>query len=535
MARRSRDSASRSAAPSRTGKPRGPARDAGSPGRAGVVPSLDDLLGHTRQQLIARARSAGLKGIERLTKPQLAARIREEIERQAAAMSPPEPADAPHKFDLGLAHEVAEEPADIPWGYGEDRVTAMAIDPERLYVYWEVTDGALARARAGLGPGGRDAWFTLRVYDVTGRIFDGTNAHHYFDHAVSRTDRQWFFSIGRPASTVVVEIGLKSDEGYFVRIARSGRADFPRLEPTSAGPVEWLTVRSASGEVGEPTPDLREAPAVVAGHAWPTHQPEAVRVWDIRRSRDGWAGERVQRDERFVTVREEWGEWVREGAIQWEGPTTATAWEAGPFSYPVEPPRRVEERWEEPASVRSVNGTTHIVHGAWRVVIRGLGARAERKVLAVWEIHRSWGAHGGSAARATGGTTRAPGAAGSEQVILGASERLWRAASEMRLGGASEVYLMGASELRLRGASELFYAGASEWRARGASERVQLGASEWRERGASEERYLGASEWRAPGASEIHQAGASERLYPGASERAGEHRAPYPAGPSPRG
>jgi hypothetical protein len=29
----------------------------------------------------------------------------------------------------------------------------MAVDPDRLYVYWEVTDEGLERARAGLGPG----------------------------------------------------------------------------------------------------------------------------------------------------------------------------------------------------------------------------------------------------------------------------------------------------------------------------------------------------------------------------------------------
>ena len=58
----------------------------------------------------------------------------------------------------------------------------MPVDPDRLCVYWEVTDDGIARARAGLGAGGPGAWLALRVYDVTGRIFDGTNAHSYFDH-----------------------------------------------------------------------------------------------------------------------------------------------------------------------------------------------------------------------------------------------------------------------------------------------------------------------------------------------------------------
>src|SRR5690348_3141943 len=58
----------------------------------------------------------------------------------------------------------------IPWGYGHDRITAMVVDPNRLYLYWELTDQAVEKARRGLGAGGKDAWLNLRVYDVTGRI-----------------------------------------------------------------------------------------------------------------------------------------------------------------------------------------------------------------------------------------------------------------------------------------------------------------------------------------------------------------------------
>src|SRR5262249_10190976 len=88
----------------------------------------------------------------------------------------------------------------------------------------------------------------------TGRIFDGTNAHSYFDIKVDRSDRQWFVHVGKPASTHVAEIGLKSLEGYFVKIMRSGRVDFPRFEPSPDGTVEWLTVRTATGPVESSSP-----------------------------------------------------------------------------------------------------------------------------------------------------------------------------------------------------------------------------------------------------------------------------------------
>ena len=344
---------------------------------------------------------------------------------------------------------------------------------------------------------------------MTGRIFDGTNAHAYFDQSVSRTDRQWFFFIGKPTSTAVVELGLKSREGYFVRVARSGRAEFPRVEAASGGGVEWLTVHAATGPVGEPAADGR-APVGVHRHARAGSPRRAcARVGHSPHARG--AGRRVDHPRR--ELRAGVGERVRVGwrrtAIEWQGPLIRTSWEAGPFPYPVEASPYVEERYDGKVTVRSVEGRTHIVYGPWQVVIRGLGARAERKVLAIWETYRSWVAHMGAASHIVTRGTRTAG--GSEQVVLGASELRWRAASEVRLGGASEVYRLGASELRYLGASETLYAGASEWRLSGASELRFLGASEWLYGGASEQRYLGASERLYPGASEQKHLGASDR------------------------
>ena len=177
-----------------------------------------------------------------------------------------------------------------------------------------------------------------------------------------------------------------------------------------------------------------------------------------------------------------------------------TTWEAGPFTYPIEAPTLVEERSEGRITTRTTNGQVHIVYGPWQVVIRGVGARAERRVLATWEVYHSWATTTGGESKATEWRQLAPGS--SEWVALGASERSWMFGSELRLGGASEIFFLGASELRLIGASETLYSGASEYRFRGASELLYAGASE------------------------RLYAGASERLYAGASERARD----YPAG-----
>jgi hypothetical protein len=532
--------------------------------------SLSTLLERPQKELAQAARLLGLKGLSRLRKSEVADRVREALREQGraaararrgarprsaggkatgrarAARRPrreraEEPAvesegetGARSKFDLG-PREQPSEGEYIPWSYNVNRVTAMATDPRRMYVYWEVRDDAIQSARERLGAGGRDAWLSLRVYDITDRIFDGTNAHGYFDTKVERTDRQWFFTIGKPTSTHCVEIGMKSREGYFQRIARSGRVDFPRAEPTTPGPVEWLSVRTSTGEVGAPALGAPPHPVGTPAPPPPAGPPEAGgELWVVndftslaeRAILSGWESQDLRQVEWIGGEgRREWFGGAQR--FEWVGPMVRTSWEAGPFPVPVEAPGVVEERHEGPVLVQKLGDRTRIIYGPWRVVIRGIRGRAGKKVLATWEVRKSWITRAGF--EVVGGRLRwqkigagnggrsGPGA--SERLLAGASERRWLAGSEVRLAGASELFRVGASELAFQGASETLFAGASERRFRGASERRWRGASEILARGASERAFRGASERMRRGASERQYAGASERGRRGASEQ----------------
>ena len=516
------------------------------------APAAESFLRCTRDQLLGFARSLGLAGISKLSKAELATRLQtafaglaaigdgvtnggpHKVDGAATAATNTHASDGaeqtgfPPKYDLGPDAEEAQMPRHIPWGYGQDRVTAMVVDPDRLFVYWEVTDDALARGRKELGKGGAGAWLNLRVYDVTGRLFDGTNAHSYFDHKVERGDRQWFFDINKPTSSACVEVGLRSTEGFFVKLARSGRVEFPRREPVGGGHTEWLTVTNASGPMNGPMPgSAPAAPARAAGS--PGWDDGAVQAAAPRGAGPGDGGGELeavlirgaehQTERRWEWREGEMGAWQTElAAISWTEPVIRSTWEAGPFTYPVESPVFTEERQVSGGqlSYRTENGRVHITYGPWQVVIRGLGARAERRVLATWQVTHSWSTLISSESTPTQWKQLAPGS--SEWVALGGSERQWMMGSELRLGGASELFLLGASELRLLGASEKQFIGASEYRFRGASERIAAGASEYLYRGASE-RLLG---------------GASEQLTRGASERilgSSEQRLAYPVTP----
>ena len=435
----------------------------------------------------------------------------------------------------------------IPWGYGRDRLTATAVDPDRLFIYWEVRDEAIDAGRERLGPAGVRASLVLRVYDTSGRIFDGDNAHSYFDQDVQRGDRQWFCSVSKPASSAHVELGLRTPDGRFLKLIRSGRVDFPRRDPAAWRPPEWMRVVARTGDIasretshahphasggngaggdhaalgGGPTGSGAQGEGAALGSIIGTsEQFETVeydsyelRQFDFERyeTDTGWQIDPVDPTAVYRMVTLSWQE-LGMGITTWESGPSESSWQAGPFTYPTEVIVPAVERHEGEARVYRTGEQVRVLHGPWQVVIRGINAHASRRVLARWEVHRSWvsvatrgGEHPGAVVQGDGRP-------------VGASER-FLAASEMRLRGASEVFFLGASERRLGGASETRFLAASQWIARGASERRLTGASEWRLMGQSELRLKGASERRLSGASELRLMGASERrLRKGASE-----------------
>jgi hypothetical protein len=425
------------------------------------------------------------------------------------------------KFELGAPDEGGADvdKGDLPWGYGQDRITALVRDPDSAYLYWEITDEGIAGARARLGPAGLHGWCSLRIYDVTGREFDGTNANDYFDIRVDRTDREHFVMVRRPASSMSAEIGIKTHEGYFQAIARSGRADFPRNSPSPNTSLEWMTVTSKDAPPSVapyrsryrgPDPSLpgREGAGYfdVWRAAFAPSMPEPPVPEQQRQASSAPARERSR--PRPAHVERWWrlDEWRSERPAglrfsPWVGTREEAAWRAGPF--PLEPgdPERLAIALLGEAPAYWVDGEAGFVaYGPWRVVVSSHDVEPTRRVLATWSM-RWVQATTPLAERWTHGLER--------RVVYGYQR-------EGGGGGASDAF--AAAE---RGASELWRLGASERRAIGASEGVLGGASEAGPIGASRVLFAGASATAPAGGSEL--SGSSARL--GASEKLAEARA----------
>lgn len=390
---------------------------------------------------------------------------------------------------------------DLPWGYGEDRVTAIARDPYWIFVYWELTDEAIARARAELEA--PDAACHLRVYDTTYRLFDGTNANWWTDVPIYRPANNHYVHVGRPASTFHIDIGVRSGDGRFARIARSGAVETPRDSIAADTRAEWMTVTSGDGT----GPEYRHRYAPRLGAAAPHADDPGAR--ELQHVTEALMGEGWSRAEwREIDMGGRTVRWMR-----WKGPSWREVWRTTGTGL-------VEIFFEgERREIRTTEGV-RVVFGPWRVRIHQPGPAGARRVIDWWTIEYAWLTEGGAVrfetlpilermvhayrwASAAGSEARLlAGSQASEALHIGASEWAWLSASEFRLQGASETLFMGASELRYLGASELAFAGASELLFAGASERMPLGASEALALGASEALHGGASEALLGGASD---------------------------------
>jgi hypothetical protein len=133
--------------------------------------------------------------------------------------------------------------ADLPAGYGVNRIAAMARDPAWIYAYWEITPDGLAGGRRRVGDG--EAKLTLRVGDLT----EGMERASFFDIEVYHRIGNWYIEVGRGGRTFVVEIGVKSRAGEFSALSRSNPTTTPAGRVSDDLSEEWWTVEE--GEEAE--------------------------------------------------------------------------------------------------------------------------------------------------------------------------------------------------------------------------------------------------------------------------------------------
>lgn len=131
-------------------------------------------------------------------------------------------------------------PRDLPCEYGIDRIVLQVRDPWWVFAYWEVTGWTWDRLKSDLGNDFYNAKKVLRVYDVTNIIFNGKNAHSFFDMELGFDSKNWYINIKSPGRAWCVDLGLILPGGRFVTILRSNTVHTPLDGPSNITDEEWM-------------------------------------------------------------------------------------------------------------------------------------------------------------------------------------------------------------------------------------------------------------------------------------------------------
>ncbi|MHB9154901.1 MAG: DUF4912 domain-containing protein [Endomicrobiales bacterium] len=132
----------------------------------------------------------------------------------------------------------------LPKSYGDTKIAILPRDPMWMYAYWEISPEALNELRNKLGNEKFNAsrWI-LRVYDVSGIQFNGSNAHRYFDVSVNYDTDNWYINVGEMNRAWCVDLGVFTPDGEFVVIARSNVLSMPRQGVSPVTDEQWAILQ----------------------------------------------------------------------------------------------------------------------------------------------------------------------------------------------------------------------------------------------------------------------------------------------------
>lgn len=211
------------------------------PGSAKKADIVDALLGASvpeKKRPAARSTAAAGRSSVSSAKAAQPAAVRRAAPEKRAAKRSERPQMAQErveqaKYHAGTGSGAGRPPSytELPNEYGEDRIVMMPRDPSVAFAYWEVTPARLAREKEWFG---WDSALCIRIYDVTGVHFDGSNAAAYYDQEIQQRFGSWYFHIGRPGHSFVADVGLRAADGRFLVLSRSDTLRMPAEGPAAA-------------------------------------------------------------------------------------------------------------------------------------------------------------------------------------------------------------------------------------------------------------------------------------------------------------
>ncbi|MFY7804453.1 MAG: DUF4912 domain-containing protein, partial [Limnoraphis robusta] len=147
------------------------------------------------------------------------------------------------KFNLGQS-ETSEQLAavdqglpSLPGGYGETKIVLLPIDPNWIYVYWDIPNEDREKLRQ---QGGKQLAF--RVCDVTEIDLNTQNPHSVEFYQCDELAREWHIPVPMSDRDYLVEIGYVTADERWLLLARSLHVRVPPIYPSDREDYQQRTV-----------------------------------------------------------------------------------------------------------------------------------------------------------------------------------------------------------------------------------------------------------------------------------------------------
>lgn len=116
-------------------------------------------------------------------------------------------------------------------------------DPNFIYAYWDYTREDFDRISNQFKSDSGGSQLILRVYDITGIKFNGSNANHTWDLEVGYSTKNWYIQVWQDNADYCVEIGLGRGDN-FTPLKRSNIVRTPPKSASKRDDLIWQDIKA---------------------------------------------------------------------------------------------------------------------------------------------------------------------------------------------------------------------------------------------------------------------------------------------------
>ena len=195
---------------------------------------LEDM---TLRQLRRVASAVGVSRYSRMRKDQLLSSI---LDKQGPAQTMIEASkyglQAVSTVDLSLA-DVDDSFKGLPNGYGDSRIVILPRDPQWAYAYWDISNQHKEELRR---QGGEQ--LALRLFDVTDLDLSIQSPHSVQEYGCDEMAREWYLPLPVSDREYLLEIGYRTWDGRWLKLARSESMRVPPVYPSDWVEDQFVTL-----------------------------------------------------------------------------------------------------------------------------------------------------------------------------------------------------------------------------------------------------------------------------------------------------